>query len=275
MFDLAGVPPASWQGVYGMRKLVANYFGPLFKVRRASDSALLDVYPTEVDEFDYDAVVSWSASSTITGETFYDQDEQYDMIAPSTANEPTLKVDTDTGKPSFEYDGSNDRLESDGINFGGEAICSYGGFYSIADTAGNPVGSRSSVTNFGSGFSHLSSRAPFEDISVAPGNARRRMVCTQSLTLDVTYAVLLCFDGTGGSMNGYINGVDKSGTPDGTVPSTVDNNGGTKGKQGSYERLTEHFKGFIYETYYPRYCFSLADSQFIDKSLNSVYNHNP
>lgn len=65
-----GTSPAA---VYGMRRLVSAYSGPLIQVQRASDNATLDVVQTADGVPDASAVESWRAGSPATISTWYDQ----------------------------------------------------------------------------------------------------------------------------------------------------------------------------------------------------------
>lgn len=59
--------------VYGMRRLVAAYSGPLIQVQRASDNATMDVAQIADGRPNAAAVASWAAGSVTTIRTWYDQ----------------------------------------------------------------------------------------------------------------------------------------------------------------------------------------------------------
>lgn len=72
-------------------RLRAAYQGPLFQVRRASDSAVLDIYPLPLGPVDQNAVIAFCGASTGYVSKLYDQSGNgWDIAQTTAASQPQI-----------------------------------------------------------------------------------------------------------------------------------------------------------------------------------------
>jgi hypothetical protein len=99
---------------YSLRKLSATYTGSAIRVRRASDNTEQDIGFVD-NELDTSALTTFCSGTDGFVETWYDQSGNANDATQSTAaNQPQIvssgSVILENGKPSVQFDGSNDVL---------------------------------------------------------------------------------------------------------------------------------------------------------------------
>jgi hypothetical protein len=105
---------------YSLRRLSGAYTGSAIRVRRASDNTELDIGFVS-NELDTSALANFCSGTDGFVKTWYDQSGNgYDATQTTAANQPQIvssgSVITENGKPSVQFDGSNDRLGFAEIN---------------------------------------------------------------------------------------------------------------------------------------------------------------
>jgi hypothetical protein len=113
--DLSTAPSGAWS-VY--RRLVADYTGPLIRVRRTSDNTELNVGYDDDNILDTAALLAFVGAGDAYIKTIYDQSgNSYDLTETRSANQPFI-VQTGalfTGinsKPGISADGTDDMMQS-------------------------------------------------------------------------------------------------------------------------------------------------------------------
>jgi len=98
---------------YSLRNLSSAYTGPLIRVRRSNDNAERDIYGTFRGDLDLAALTSFVGANSGFVTTWYDQSGSGRHATQATAaSQPRIvnagAVDTENGKPTMVFDGSND-----------------------------------------------------------------------------------------------------------------------------------------------------------------------
>lgn len=114
------VAPTAFVACSPVRRLKGSYTGPLIRLRRASDSAELDIGQVGGGVIDQQAVATWAAGTTSTLVTIYDQSGNgSDLTNAVAANQPNYTTSGDgqpvriNGIPLPAFDGSTDFLSDD------------------------------------------------------------------------------------------------------------------------------------------------------------------
>ena len=107
---------------YSLRLLRSAYTGDAIRVRRASDNTEQDI-GFVANELDTSALTTFCSGTDGFVKTWYDQSGNgYDATQTTSANQPQIvssgSVITENGKPSAQFDGSNDFLTSSGFGTG-------------------------------------------------------------------------------------------------------------------------------------------------------------
>jgi hypothetical protein len=100
---------------YSLRNLSSAYTGPLIRVRRSSDNLERDIYGTFRGDLDLAALTSFVGANSGFVTTWYDQSGTGRHATQATAgSQPRIvnagAVDTEGGKPTLFFDGTNDQL---------------------------------------------------------------------------------------------------------------------------------------------------------------------
>jgi hypothetical protein len=106
---------------YSLRNLSSAYRGPLIRVRRSSDNAERDIYGTFRGDLDLAALTSFVGANSGFVTTWYDQSGSGRHATQATAaSQPRIvnagAVDTQNGKPSIFFDGTDDFFLGTGGN---------------------------------------------------------------------------------------------------------------------------------------------------------------
>lgn len=118
-FLLDDFPNAS--GAYSLRKLRNDYTGPAIRVRRSNDSSEQDIGFIN-NELDTTSLLTFIGSNSGFITIWYDQSGNGRNITQSTsANQPRIVLsgvlDTQNGKPTLIFDGTNDHLINSTLGF--------------------------------------------------------------------------------------------------------------------------------------------------------------
>jgi hypothetical protein len=100
---------------YSLRNLSSAYTGPLIRVRRSNDNVERDIYGTFGGDLDIASLVAFVGANSGFVTTWYDQSGNARHATQSTAgSQPRIVnagvVDTENGKPTIFFDGTNDSL---------------------------------------------------------------------------------------------------------------------------------------------------------------------
>ena len=103
---------------YSLRKLSGAYTGSAIRVRRSSDNTEQDIGFVD-NELDTSALTTFCSGTNGFVKTWYDQSGNgYDATQTTAANQPQIvssgSVILENGKPSLDFDGSNDLLQYSG-----------------------------------------------------------------------------------------------------------------------------------------------------------------
>ena len=104
---------------YSLRQLSWAYGGSVVRVRRDNDDAEQDFTATEVSD---GTLAAWvGAGNNGLVRTWYDQSGNgNDAVQTTSANQPTIvssgSVVLEAGKPTLQFDGSNDKLQADSVS---------------------------------------------------------------------------------------------------------------------------------------------------------------
>jgi endoglucanase len=108
---------AAQVNIFSLRKVVSTYNGPLVRLFRASDSAILDVYPQtrQTGSFISQGLVAgWIGASSASVLIWYDQSGNgnnavapFIDVTPSVSLQPALTLNCLNGKPCITFNGSN------------------------------------------------------------------------------------------------------------------------------------------------------------------------
>ena len=103
---------------YSLRLLDSTYSGNAIKVRRASDNTEQDIGFVD-NELDTSSLESFCSGTDGFVTTWYDQSGSNNATQTTAANQPKIvssgSTITEGGKPTLEFDGSNDFMESGSI----------------------------------------------------------------------------------------------------------------------------------------------------------------
>lgn len=123
------VPPLlddypSAAAAYSLRKLRTAYTGSAIRVRRASDNTEQDIGFVN-NELDTSALTTFCSGTDGFLKTWYDQSGNgYDATQTTAASQPQIvssgSVILENGKPSAQFDGSNDFMTASGFGTGAE-----------------------------------------------------------------------------------------------------------------------------------------------------------
>jgi hypothetical protein len=107
---------------YSIRLLRSAYTGNAIRVRRSSDNAESDIGFTALGDLDTTALTTFCSGTDGFVTTWYDQSgNAYNATQGTAANQPQIvssgAVLTTNGKPSANFDGSNDSLFTTGTPF--------------------------------------------------------------------------------------------------------------------------------------------------------------
>lgn len=107
---------------YSLRKLRGAYTGSAIRVRRSSDNTESDIGFTALGNLDTTSLSSFCSGTNGFITTWYDQSGNgYNATQTTAANQPQIvssgSVLTTNGKPSANFDGSNDYLVTTGTPF--------------------------------------------------------------------------------------------------------------------------------------------------------------
>lgn len=107
---------------YSLRKLRSAYTGYAIKVRRSSDNTEQDIGFSSTFGLDTSSLTSFCGAGNGFVTTWYDQSGNgYNATQTTAANQPQIvsggNVLTTNGKPSAQFDGSNDYLATTGTPF--------------------------------------------------------------------------------------------------------------------------------------------------------------
>jgi len=102
---------------YSLRLLDTNYTGSAIRVRRASDNAEQDIGFDSNGDLDTPALATFCSGTDGFVKVWYDQSGSNDAEQTTTGNQPKIYdsstgVVTENGKPTLDFDGTNDALQS-------------------------------------------------------------------------------------------------------------------------------------------------------------------
>jgi hypothetical protein len=93
---------------YSLRQVRAAYSGPLVNIRRGSDNATEDVYPTASGDFPIAAVTTWAAGATVYVTEWYDQSGNGNHVTQATTGrQPTINLSAYNNLPGLVFLPSN------------------------------------------------------------------------------------------------------------------------------------------------------------------------
>jgi len=115
---LADYPGAA--AAYSLRLLDTNYTGNAIRVRRASDNAEQDIGFDGNGDLDTSSLATFCSGTNGVVKIWYDQAGSNDATQTSTGSQPKIYdsstgVVTENGKPTVQFDGSNDYLATSSI----------------------------------------------------------------------------------------------------------------------------------------------------------------
>lgn len=104
---------ANVYAAHGASRLVGNYRGPIYTIRRASDAATMDVFAPFSSKYGWPLsapIVTWAAGSQVTVTTVYDQTgNSRSLVQATVASQPMLNLDG--AHPVFDFDGYASSLD--------------------------------------------------------------------------------------------------------------------------------------------------------------------
>lgn len=112
--------PAAPYAAWGAQKLVSTYSGALFRLRRSSDGATLDVSPQTGGDFpDYAAIQTWAGTANLTVTTIYDQSGNgRNLTQANVANQPAFDLAVaDGGRVPIAFDGYTRSTDTAPLNW--------------------------------------------------------------------------------------------------------------------------------------------------------------
>ncbi len=94
--------------VYGLRKIISGYTGPLIQVRRSSDNTSADINSTSYNDLDLEQLRSFCGSSSCFVRTWYDQiGTAQNATQLTAANQPRLvnagTIEMQNGRPTVRF----------------------------------------------------------------------------------------------------------------------------------------------------------------------------
>ena len=104
---------------YSLRKLDKDYTGNAILIRRSSDGSTQNI-GFSGNDIDEASVNTFCSGTSCTVQTWYDQSGNGNDLSSPAANQPTIyasgSIQTSSGKPAFNFDGSNNYFIRSGLN---------------------------------------------------------------------------------------------------------------------------------------------------------------
>ena len=140
--DVIGV---TVNNAYSFRKVRNAYGGSAIRVRRSSDNTEQDIGFTPAGDFDYSALLTFVGANNGFVTKFYDQSGNGNDLSQTTqANQPQIVssgavIELITGRPTMQFDGSNDILIPSGNATISQPFTRCGVFKFLAITSGKDI----------------------------------------------------------------------------------------------------------------------------------------
>lgn len=206
---------------YGFLKLYKPYRGPLVRLRRVSDNAELDFYPSPNGELDSNALTTWIGGSSAKVHTWYDQMDRADLSQSTAADQPNFSLVAFGGRPSVKFERTTatdgTKLVHPGDNLSMDTLVSL--CLAYEPNAIN-VGVQTILTKAGGGAAagelalHLSAAASDGKLRVDRPNIEAGVDSTSGMAIGTNYMIGVDCQGSGAGqikhfLNGVANGTDQ------------------------------------------------------------------
>ena len=105
---------------YSLRKLDKDYIGSAIEIQRVFPAGITNIGFDSNGDLDVAAINTYCSGTTCTVLTWYDQSGNGNDLTTSGSNQPTIyaagSIQTSSGKPALNFDGSNDYLIKSALN---------------------------------------------------------------------------------------------------------------------------------------------------------------